>query len=493
MDNSMQKTASHLLSFSGCTSGTHSLAWAQIAAVRSIERIGGALTPPHVRKDGPLTGVRRIEDVLSAILKVVQRYEALRSHWERTGDGRLVQVVRAEGALSIDQYEVAADDVSGAAHTVKERLALEDFAPGELPVRIALLTVRGTPAAIAMLLHHVFADGVASAIVYEEIVNLSMGRTTPEPSAWQPREIAAFEDSPLGRAQARRADVFLRKELRRAPVPAPPCAIPADRQPTFVWAQLESPAAAAAIAGLARGRGVSSANVILAAYSAVLGRWTRQPSVTFRLTVANRAHPRTRHAVTNLFQSVPLTVPAQADSFGDLARDVAVTALRGYRHAWYDHDRFMESISEISAERGHHVTVPFGVNLRVIGQSDFEGPQSLAEKRVLDTLADLSPDDLRRLTAASQLTENYDSAALPDLNVRFSVWALARTAVMTLMGDTTAIARHGPGLLLSGLDAILVRAALASADAPLHQLAEQALDQAADKRRSLTKESLGDG
>ncbi|MFF4505686.1 condensation domain-containing protein [Streptomyces sp. NPDC001401] len=478
----MQKTASHLVSFSGCTSGTHDLAWAQIAAVRSIERIGTALTPPHVRKDGPLTGVRRVGDVLSAIRKVLERHQALRSHWERAEDGRLVQVVRAEGALSVDQYEVAADAVSSAAHEIKERLALEDFKSDELPVRVALLTVHGAPAAIAMLLHHVFADGIASAIVYEEIVNLSLGRALPGPSGWQPGEIAAFERSARGRAQAERADVFLRKQLRAASVPTPPRVDPTGGEPTFVWARLQSQAAAPSVASLSRRYGVSAANVIFAAYAAVLGQWTRQTSITLRLTVANRAHPGTRYAVTNLFQAIPLSVPAQSGTFGELVRDVSVVAFQGYRCSWYDHDRFVESRSLISAERGHHVALPFGVNLRVIGQSDFNGTQSLAEKRTFNALADLGPDALRKLSTASQLTEDRLPAALPDLNVRFSVWALAETAVMTLMGDTSAIPIHGPRLLLSGLDSILLDAALASGDTPLHQLSQTVLDRAADGR-----------
>jgi hypothetical protein len=451
----VQKTAIHAISFSGCSSGIYPLTWAQRAILRSIDQPDGRGTPSPVQKDGSIADVPDISDVLSGIRRVLARHEALRSYCRRGTGGGYEQVVEPAGVVYVDQYETTEDQVSGAMDELRSRLAERGFAEDEMPIRLALITVGGAPAAIVMLLNHLFADGVASAVVYEEILAASLGYSLPAPG-WQPGEIAAYEGSEPGQAQAKRADAYLRRQLEAVVLPGEPVQ---SGEPKLIWARLHSRVVAAATALLRQRLGTSEANILLAAYLAVLGKWLGFTKCTVCIFSTNRFRPNMRRSVANLFQVLPLTVDTGVTDFSELVERVQSATLSGYRMGHYDPSRFEAALAEVSSKRGQEITVPYAVNLRLVGQKDFDGAQSREVANWLERHADREPAELYTMLGESRLVQGVHTGLAPEGNVRFTVWELADFAAMTVMGEVPRIPKEEPEALLMGLENLLLELA----------------------------------
>lgn len=150
---------------------------------------------------------------------VVARHDALRSVFPRFTENP-VQEVRAEGRFPLDVVECGSEPGAGVVEHTCERLKRGAFDNArDLPVRAAVLTRDGSPAALAFVISHMAVDGWSFHLVLEELrLSLSRGSADAlEPVARQPVDRALFESSEEGLSRERATLGHWERTLRAAP------------------------------------------------------------------------------------------------------------------------------------------------------------------------------------------------------------------------------------------------------------------------------------
>lgn len=451
----MRAVASHAVHVAGCRAGAYELTWSQRWLFLWMVTQGASAAGLNVRKQGALHPGTTVKSVLRAIERVMERHDALRTRYPGTGAARR-QEVAASAYLEVAQYEAARSTLDGTTAAVTELLADRAFEDGELPIRFAIVTVAGAPATIAFSIFHPSADGIASAVLYEEILRFSVEPDAELPLAWQPCDIAAYEQTATMRKHTCRAEAHLRERLHEAPLAA---ASGGPAPTTFYWVSMDSTAIAAASLRLAQRYAIGTATAILAGYAVALGRRLDRATYSISMLCANREHPRMRRSVANLFQAMPLTVDLRSGTFKELCRRLDAEALRAYRYGRYDPIRGARTLLEVEGERGGRVDLSYSVNLRVVGHSDFEGQLSAADRARLESHATITDDALRGLVGASVPSELSFPEQRPEIDLSLNVWTLTDVASLTVMGHLPPTPTSELRALLCEMETTLVEAA----------------------------------
>ncbi|NUR29126.1 MAG: amino acid adenylation domain-containing protein, partial [Catenulispora sp.] len=259
--------------------------------------------PLSVRISGELDADR----LAAAWHSVATRHEALHSVIEER-DEELFQIPREPAAL---RYVDAADDAM-----LVDRL-LSDVARrpfgllDEVPVRALLVRIAEQEHVLAVVVHHIAADGWSAAILAEEIGAAYAGRSEHLAEAVvQYGDFAHWQRSRLtGPVLAALTD-FWRSELDGAPLAVE---LPTDRprppRQRFAGASVPFgvPAGLAVrIRALASSAGCTEFMVLSAAFAATLAAYSGQRDLLFATPVAGRPHPDVERTVGSFANTVVL-------------------------------------------------------------------------------------------------------------------------------------------------------------------------------------------
>ncbi len=263
--------------------------------------------PSAVRLEGRLdvAAFRRM------LREVVRRHEALRTTFALRRGGP-VQVIAPRLDLAVPLVDLAGlmDGLAAADGRAAERLAAEErrlvlaearrpFDLSQGPLVRAMLVRTAAEAHVSLLtLHHVVSDGWSMGVLIDEVGALygAFARSVPSPlpelaiqyadfalwqRGWLAGEVLAAELGYWREALAGLAPLDLATDRPRPPVQRyrgadQPFAIPA--------------AAAGALLALGRRQGLTSYITLLAAFQALLHRYTGQDDVVLGTTVAGRNH-----------------------------------------------------------------------------------------------------------------------------------------------------------------------------------------------------------
>jgi Condensation domain len=286
-----------------------------------------AITVPAVARVGtgvPPATVQRALDVL------VARHAALRTVFGRSDAGRLVQRVRARGALPLTVTEHRGRPADLPARVLPAG-AEEPFVLAGGPVaRAELHRAGGAAGLVVVWLHHVISDLVSAQVLTGELVGLLRGSVLDGPGLPM-AEVAATERAvrPTARQHAYWAGVLDSADAWLG-LPAPAgtphqpvrAALPrlaADVVDRLGWLAADhrtTMTAVLAAAALAAHAGTATAD------TAVLG-----------LTVSNRDRPQLRSTVGCLADQLPLAVGLGGrPTFGELVGRVREALLDAYEH-----------------------------------------------------------------------------------------------------------------------------------------------------------------
>ncbi len=274
------------------------------------------------------------------------RHEALRTTF-RNDSGVPVQVVDDEPAA----WPLVASSVERLAAGEREQAALAmirdlarapfDLATGPL-VRTALIRLSPESHVLAVVLHHIVADGWSFRILFDELsadyeaIKRGDGPVAAEPpiqyvdfAIWQ------VEHAEAGGYMA--AERFWRAELADASsalavptdAPYPACQTFAGRAvSTTIGADL-----ADQLRQLAIGQGTTLFAVLLAAYSVVLARLTGSDDLLIAVPMAARVKRETESVVGLFMNTVVIRVQIDRDgTLGDLLRSVHAATVRAMEH-----------------------------------------------------------------------------------------------------------------------------------------------------------------
>ncbi|WP_203914748.1 condensation domain-containing protein [Rhizocola hellebori] len=380
-----------------------------------------------------------VESVTRAVGELISRHESLRT---RIDVAALRQVPHPDGQLPIAVTLGSAESMD--AESIKDAMGEVPYDYGEeWPLRVTLVTdSSGRVTHLALVFSHVAVDFHASEILLRELRLILLRGKPPGPAGLQSLEIARREAGPMShRSDAARA--YWTKEYGHLPKSmfaevAPPLT------PRFRRALLESSAVEGAMRILAARHRVSTATVLLAATAALIGEWTGHDRCALFTMVNNRYQAGYQDAISKLNQ-VGLFVLELTGRPGldELIPRTWQSALRAYRHAYYDPLVMDETLREIGRPPGSGLE-PFCYfnDLRLPNSSADEGP--LPElKTVQDALENTRltwPETLERFAWRFRmqvldtprgvgLSVTADSAYLPPQRVEDFLFELEKMVV----------------------------------------------------------------
>ncbi len=310
-----------------------------------------------------IPGALRLRGVLDAaalagsLAEIVRRHEALRTTFAFV-DGRPVQVVSPPGGL-----DLPATDLSGLPAEEREdamlRLAREqtarpfDLARGPL-FRARLVRLAAEEHVLLIVVHHVVADGWSMGVLFGELSALyaafSRGEASPlAPLPVQYADFALWQRRWLSGAVLERQLAWWRGRLAGAP---PLLALPTDRprppvqrfRGALVYRWLPDALAADARA-LARREGATPFMVFLAAFQALLARYSGQDDVSVGTQAAGRTRAETEGLIGFFVNTLVLRCDLSDDpGFGALLARAREAALGAHAHQDVPFDRVVEAL-----------------------------------------------------------------------------------------------------------------------------------------------------
>jgi amino acid adenylation domain-containing protein len=226
-----------------------------------------------------LDSVVDVAALRAAFARVVDRHPCLRASFHGRG-AEPVQRVHARAALAFEVIDAS----SWSEQAIAERLdheAHRPFSLAESPLRLVLLRRAAGGHAMVLATHHIVADLASFAVMLRDLGELYAGRAMP-PLRARHADLARREAGLLASEAGERQWHFWRDRLAGAPA----LDLPLDRlrpavstHPGAARLMWLDPPVVAGLRALARRRGTTLATLLLAAFFALLRRYTAQDDI----------------------------------------------------------------------------------------------------------------------------------------------------------------------------------------------------------------------
>ncbi|MCX5193514.1 amino acid adenylation domain-containing protein [Streptomyces sp. NBC_00249] len=314
----------------------------------------------------------RLRVTLAAL---VARHEVLRTDVALDGEGRPRQRVHDDLPVVLEQVELSADaDVDAwTAGWVRA------FDPHRGPLWRAALLRHGTGTRLVLDIHHLLTDGYSLMLLATEWAQLLDGGQPSEPELGY-RDFARWATGPRGRELAMSQREFW---LRTYATPVRPLDLPTDlpRPPVrrTEGAYLGFPLGAElsrAVRELARSEGVTPFHVLLAGYTAFLGRMSGSDDVTVGTPVSGRHLPGVERVQGMFVNTLCLRLnPDPELSFRTYLRAVAEHAVAAADHQDFPFEEIVAATGERDYSRNPLFDTLFAVQDTGLHQVGFLGGQ----------------------------------------------------------------------------------------------------------------------
>jgi acyl carrier protein len=304
-----------------------------------------------------LTGRLDVTALQYCLNRIVQRHEALRTHFA-TVDGRAVQIITPHLEIALPLVDL--QDLSEPVRQLElQRLAAEeahqpfDLSTGPL-LRASLL--RSTPEEHALLLnmHHIVADGWSMGVLVKEVTALYQANITDTPAqlAELPIQYADFAHWQRqwlqGEVLQSQVD-YWKQQLDGAP---PLLELPTDHPrpavQSFCGCQLgfSIPAPLTQkLQELSRQHGVTLFMTLLGAYALLLSRYSGQQDMVIGSPIANRNRSETENLIGFFVNTLALRIDLSGElTFEQLLERVRQVALGAYAHQDLPFEKLVEEL-----------------------------------------------------------------------------------------------------------------------------------------------------
>ncbi|HEV3049067.1 MAG TPA: condensation domain-containing protein, partial [Longimicrobium sp.] len=397
--------------------------------------------PAVVRLSGPVDAA-----VLGrALNEVVRRHESLRTVF-RDVDGRPVQAVLPTRELPLRVLDLASGaDAEACAQQIAANDAREpfDLAAGPL-LRASLLRVAADEHVLLLTMHHIISDGWSMGVLFRELAALyqafAAGAASPlaEP-ALQYADYAVWQCEHLTGKALERQVTYWKRRLAGAPALLE---LPTDRPRPMAESHVGERHVFALPAGLeaelralARGEGATLFMVLLAAFKAVLARYTGQDDVVVGSPIAGRTRGEFEGLVGFFVNTLALRTDLGGDpTFRQLLQRVREGTFEAYQHQDLPFEKLVEEV-QVERTLAYHPVfqVMFGLQnasgapLQLPGvQSRVEYAHSGVARFDLTFWVDEGDDGL---TASFEYaTDLFDDATIEHLGRHFAALLTAAVA-----------------------------------------------------------------
>ena len=304
-----------------------------------------------------LKGALNVEALESAISEITRRHESLRTNIAAV-DGVPLQVVSEPTPFRLSLFDAGGKDEAECMDQAGDLLTAEAQVPFELArgrlLRAVLLHLCADDHVLLLTMHHIVSDGWSMGVLVRELSALygafSQGADSPLPelpaqyadySLWQ-REW--LQDQTLERQLS-----YWQRQLGGAPEVL---ALPADRPRPAVQSfrgarrlLLLPEALTGGLKRLAQRQGATLFMVMLAAFDALLCRYTGCEDIVVGTPVANRTLPETERLIGFFVNTLALRTDLSGDpQFGELVGRVREVCLAAYAHQDLPFERVVEEL-----------------------------------------------------------------------------------------------------------------------------------------------------
>jgi non-ribosomal peptide synthetase component F len=293
----------------------------------------------------PLGRACRAAAVEQALTEIVRRHDVLRTSFPAEG-GRPVLAIAPSRPIALPIVDLGALPGNARARAIdrllwEERDHVFDLARGPL-LRARLLRAGEREHVLLVNMHHIVSDGWSLGVFVRELSALhdAFAAGRPSPLAELPLRYADHARAQRRRFTAAALDehmAYWRAQLAGAPVvlelpldrPRPPeQTFHGEIQPFTVPAEV-----AVALAALARRHGASLFMVLVAAWKALLHRYTGRPDVVVGTPIANRNRTELEHLIGLFVNTLVLRTQLTGElTFLELLARVREVTLGAYAH-----------------------------------------------------------------------------------------------------------------------------------------------------------------
>jgi amino acid adenylation domain-containing protein len=342
-----------------------------------LDQLAGGKTP-HYNIAAPLSleGSLDFAAVEGAIGEIVRRHEALRTTFGTGADGQPVQVIHPAGRFHIPLVDLRGlPEVKGELVRLVQEEEERPFTLSRGPLfRVHLFQFEDERHALVLNMHHVVSDAWSLEVFVRELVGLyrafCAGRPSPLPelhvqyadfAVWQRRHLSgAALDAQLAHWTGHLAGAPTVLDL--------PTDHPRPAVQTYAGhgTQVDLPASLAdAVRALSRKQRGTLFMTVLAAYSALLQRYTGQSDILVGTPIANRNRAETEGLIGFFVNMLVLRTDLSGrPTFRELFGRVREAALGAYAHQDLPFERLVEALQP---ERDLARTPLFQVTLNVTG------------------------------------------------------------------------------------------------------------------------------
>ncbi|MGM7643256.1 amino acid adenylation domain-containing protein [Nocardia sp. JW2] len=356
-----------------------------------------------------LRGVLDTDALAAAVDDLVDRHEVLRTYYPETADGPVQRIVSAaEAGVALEIRDITPDEVAGA--VTKLAATTFDVTAG-VPWRVVLYRLDADDAVLALVVHHISADGSSVPPLVRDLMTAYLARRDGTAPAWAPlpvqyadyalwqRAVLGDETDPASVA-ARQLD-FWRTELAGVP---DELALPLDRpRPavrTLAGGTVPVTLDAATHAGLtelARECGATLFMVVHTAFAALLGRLSNSTDVTVGTPVAGRGEAALEDLVGMFVNTLVFRTRLRSgESFRQLLIRQRATDLAVFANADVPFERLVE-VLDPARSTARHPLFQVGFSFQNFERAELELPGITVSG--LDTDGELSQFDLHLIVS----------------------------------------------------------------------------------------------
>ena len=302
-----------------------------------------------------LRGSLNIAALRSALQSILDRHEVLRANYTAP-EGVPVQVAAPQRTFElplVDLQYPGEPERLARLHQISREEAIRPFdLSADLPLRALLLRMAPDDHVLLITVHHIVSDGWSKSLFFRELsvfYRAALNHAPPDlpELPLQYGDFAVWQRSLLGGDAGARLAAYWTGRLRGIP---PVLDLPADRprpaRQTFRGAieRLHLPASlAASVRALSRAESVTPFMLLLAAYQALLSRYSGQSDICVSAPVAGRVRQETENLI-GLFVNVLVlrTDLSENPTFRQLLARVREITLGAYDHQDMPLERLME-------------------------------------------------------------------------------------------------------------------------------------------------------
>ncbi|MCP2295731.1 amino acid adenylation domain-containing protein [Nocardia amikacinitolerans] len=404
-----------------------------------LNRLDGHSAAYNVPVAVRLSGALDVDALRAAVADLIARHEILRTMYPQTDRGPVQSILSPGHAIpELTVRVVPADRIERA---VRELGATVFDVTVEVPLRVELFQIDGAADeyVLAMVVHHISADGSSVAPLTRDLMVAYAARSAGAQPGWAPlpvqyadysvwhRELLGAESDPDSLSAKQIG--YWKQALAGLPDQLD---LPSDRPrpavQSFAGERVDVRIDAethAALTELARGHNATIFMVVHAALSVLLARLSGTDDIAVGTPIAGRGERELDDLIGMFANTLVLRTRVDAaESFVDLVARVREGDLQAFTHADVSFERLVEVLNP-ARSMARHPLFQVGLSFQNIVRSSLELPGLTVSG--VDALADVSQFDLHWIVA-----DHYDESGAPcgiDGSVTFATALFERETV----------------------------------------------------------------